>query len=114
LRRQEHALFRRGEYIALEVSGERQEHVIAFLRRDPATGRSVVAVMPRFACTLMRGKGQLPLGEAWGKDQLLLPASAGTRYRNVFTDESVTVAEDGLALSTVFATYPVALLVSEG
>ena len=114
LRRQEHALFRRGEYVALEVSGERREHVIAFLRRDPATGRSVVAVLPRFACTLMRGKVQLPLGEAWGKDQLLLPVTPGTRYRNVFTDEIVTVAEDGLALSTVFATYPVALFVSEG
>jgi (1->4)-alpha-D-glucan 1-alpha-D-glucosylmutase len=114
LRRQEHALFRRGEYIALEVSGERHEHVIAFLRRDPATGRSVLAVMPRFACTLMRSKLQLPLGEAWGKDQLLLPVSAGARYRNVFTDELVTVTEDRLALSTVFATYPVALLVSEG
>jgi (1->4)-alpha-D-glucan 1-alpha-D-glucosylmutase len=114
LRRQEHALFRRGEYIALEVSGERHEHVIAFLRRDPATDRSVVAVMPRFACTLMRSKLQLPLGEAWGKDQLLLPVSAGARYRNVFTDELVTVTEDRLALSTVFAGYPVALLVREG
>ncbi len=62
----------------------------------------------------MRGKVQLPLGEAWGKDQLLLPVSAGTRYRNVFTDESVTVAEDGLPLSSIFAKYPVALLLSEG
>jgi maltooligosyltrehalose synthase len=61
----------------------------------------------------MKGKVQLPLGEAWGKDRLLLPGSAGARYRNVFTGESVTVAEDGLALSTVFATYPVALFVSE-
>jgi (1->4)-alpha-D-glucan 1-alpha-D-glucosylmutase len=114
LRREEHALFRRGEYVALEVSGERREDVIAFLRRDQATGRSVVAVLPRFACTLMRGKVQLPLGEAWGKDQLLLPVTPGTRYRNVFTDETVTVAEDGVALSTVFATYPVGLFVSEG
>jgi hypothetical protein len=32
----------------------------------------------------------------------------------VFTDESVTVAEDGLRLSSIFATYPVALLLSEG
>jgi (1->4)-alpha-D-glucan 1-alpha-D-glucosylmutase len=114
LRRQEHALFRRGEYVALEVSGERQEHVIAFLRRDQATGRSVVAVLPRFAGTLMRGKVQLPLGEAWGKDRLLLPVSTGARYRNVFTEETVTVAEDGLALSSVFASYPVGLFVNEG
>jgi (1->4)-alpha-D-glucan 1-alpha-D-glucosylmutase len=114
LRREEHALFRRGEYLPLEVSGERREHVIAFFRRDQATGRSVVVVLPRFACTLMRGKVQLPLGEAWGKDQLLLPVTPGTRYRNVFTDEIVTVADDGLALSTVFATYPVGLFASEG
>ena len=56
LRRREHALFRRGEYVALEVAGERQENVIAFLRRDAASERSVLAVLPRFACTLMRGK----------------------------------------------------------
>jgi (1->4)-alpha-D-glucan 1-alpha-D-glucosylmutase len=113
LRRQEHALFRRGEYLALGVSGERQEHVIAFLRRDQSTGRSVLAVLPRFACTLMRGKVQLPLSEAWGKDQLLLPVSVGTSYRNVFTGETITVADGGVPLSTIFATYPVALLVSE-
>jgi (1->4)-alpha-D-glucan 1-alpha-D-glucosylmutase len=113
LRREEHALFRRGEYVPLEVSGERREHVIAFLRRDQTTGRSVVVVLPRLACTLMRGKVQLPLGEAWGKDQLLLPVAPGAQYRNVFTDETVTVAEDGLALSTVFAAYPVGLLVNE-
>jgi (1->4)-alpha-D-glucan 1-alpha-D-glucosylmutase len=113
LRRQEHALFRRGEYIALEVSGDRQEHVIAFLRRDPATGRSILAVLPRFACTLMRGKVQLPLGDAWGKDPLRIPVSPGTLYRNVFTGETVTVAEDGLPLSAIFATYPVALFLSQ-
>jgi maltooligosyltrehalose synthase len=62
----------------------------------------------------MRGKVQLPLGEAWGKDQLLLPVSTGTRYRNVFTEETVTVAEDGVALSSIFASYPVGLFVSEG
>jgi (1->4)-alpha-D-glucan 1-alpha-D-glucosylmutase len=112
LRRQEHALFRRGDYLALEVAGERQEHVIAFMRRDPSTGRSVLAVLPRFACTLMRGKLQPPLGDAWGKDRLRLPSS-GTRYRNVFTGETVTVAEDGLPLNSIFAEYPVALLLSE-
>ena len=112
LRRQEHALFRRGEYVALDVEGDRKEHVIAFLRLDPSSGRSILAVLPRFAYTLMRGKAQLPLGDAWGKDQLRLPVPAGSRYRNVFTGETVTVAEDGLPLSLVFANYPVALFVS--
>jgi maltooligosyltrehalose synthase len=61
----------------------------------------------------MRGKPELPLGEAWGKDQLRILVPPGTRYMNVFTGESVTVAEQQtLALSTVFDTYPVALLVT--
>ena len=114
LRRREHALFRRGEYTALEVAGEHQENVIAFLRRDPSSGRSVLAVLPRFACSLMRGKLEMPLGPAWGNDQLRIPVSPGTRYSNVFTGESVTVPEQqNLPLSTLFATFPVALLVSE-
>jgi (1->4)-alpha-D-glucan 1-alpha-D-glucosylmutase len=114
LRTREHALFRRGEYVALEVTGERQENVIAFLRRDTASERSVLAVMPRFACTLIRGKPELPLGEAWGKDQLRIPVSPGTRYTNVFTGEMVNVPEQQtLPLSTLLASYPVGLFITE-
>jgi (1->4)-alpha-D-glucan 1-alpha-D-glucosylmutase len=114
LRTREHALFRRGEYVALDVPGDRQENVIAFLRRDTASERSVLAVMPRFACTLMRGKAELPLGEAWGKDQLQIPVSPETRYTNVFTGELVTVPEQqNLPLSTLLASYPVGLFISE-
>jgi (1->4)-alpha-D-glucan 1-alpha-D-glucosylmutase len=114
LRNREHALFRHGDYTALEVMGDHQENLIAFLRRDPASQRSVVAVLPRFACTLMRGKVELPLGPAWGNDQLRIPVSAGTRYTNVFGGESLTVPDQqNLPLSALLATYPVALLVTE-
>src|SRR5277367_2433543 len=113
LRQQEHGIFRRGEYIALEVAGEHQENVIAFLRRDPASERSVLAVIPRFACTLMRGKAELPLGEAWGKDQVRIPVPPGTRFTNYFSGESVTVTEEQtLPLSALLNIFPVALLVS--
>jgi (1->4)-alpha-D-glucan 1-alpha-D-glucosylmutase len=71
-------------------------------------------VMPRFACTLMRGKLELPLGPAWGSDQLQLSGVSGTRYTNVFSGESVTVSEQqSLPLSAILATFPVALLVSQ-
>jgi (1->4)-alpha-D-glucan 1-alpha-D-glucosylmutase len=114
LRCREHNLFRRGEYTKLEVAGDRQENVIAFLRRDPGSDRSVLAVVPRFSYTLMRGKPELPLGAAWGSDQLRVPVPAGTRYRNEFTGESVSVSEQQtLPLSSVLATFPVALLTSE-
>jgi len=113
LRQQEHAIFRRGEYIALDVIGEHQENVIAFLRRDPARERSVLVVMPRFACTLMRGKAELPLGEAWGKDQVRIPVPPGRRFTNYISGESATVTEEQtLPLSALLNIFPVALLVS--
>jgi (1->4)-alpha-D-glucan 1-alpha-D-glucosylmutase len=114
LRQREHEIFRRGEYVALEVMGDHKENVIAFLRRDPASGRSVLAVLPRFACTLMRGKPELPLKEAWGKDQLKIPVASGARFTNVFTGESVTMTEEQtLPLGTILNIFPVALLVTE-
>jgi (1->4)-alpha-D-glucan 1-alpha-D-glucosylmutase len=114
LRQQQHAIFRRGEYLPLEVAGDHQENVIAFLRRDPASGRSVLAVLPRFACTLMRGKPELPLKEAWGKDQLKVPVTSGARFTNVFSGESVTVTEEQeLPLSALLNSFPVALLITE-
>jgi (1->4)-alpha-D-glucan 1-alpha-D-glucosylmutase len=114
LRQREHAIFRRGEYVALEVLGDHKENVIAFLRRDPASDRSILAVLPRFACTLMRGKAELPLKEAWGKDQLKMPVPSGARFTNVFSGESVTVTEEQtLPLSTILNIFPVALLVTE-
>jgi (1->4)-alpha-D-glucan 1-alpha-D-glucosylmutase len=113
LRAQEHAIFRHGEYTELAVAGDHQENAIAFLRHDPSTGRSILAVLPRFACTLMRGKPELPLGQVWGKDQLRVPVPVGTRFNNIFTGESITVHEDGIVMSKLLEAFPVALLVSE-
>ena len=88
--------------------------MIAFLRRDPASERSVLVVMPRFACTLMRGKAELPLGEAWGKDHVRIPVPPGRRFTNFFSGESVTVTEEQtLPLSALLNIFPVALLVTE-
>jgi (1->4)-alpha-D-glucan 1-alpha-D-glucosylmutase len=74
----------------------------------------VLAIMPRFACTLMRGKPDLPLKDAWGKDQLRIPLPPGSRFTNHFTGESVTVTdEQTLPLSLLLNLFPVALLVTE-
>ena len=115
LRTREHAIFRHGEYTALEVAGDHKENAIAFVRRDAKSKRSVLAVLPRFSYTLMRGKPELPLGPAWGNDELHVPVSPGSRYTNVFTGERVSATEQQtLPLSAILATFPVALLVNEG
>lgn len=117
LRRQEAATFQRGGYVALGTADKsasgKGEHTIAFLRRNPTTGKTVIAVVPRFACSLMGGKAEFPLGEAWGKTTLTLPEGSAVHYTNVFTDELLHLGEGrGLQLSSIFATFPVALLVS--
>ena len=99
-------VFRRGEYVPLEASNGLAPHVVAFAR-----GQQVVAVVPRFAYTLMSGKARLPLGEAWGQSELIMPDMAGAELENVFTGAIARVGEDGkLPLRTVFAEFPVALL----
>jgi len=119
LRQREAATFQRGEYIALNTGNGKQgavkaEHIIAFLRQNPQTGKTVLAAVPRFACTLMGNKAALPIGEAWGKAELMLPENAPRRYKNIFTDSPVVAGEDGsLRLSNIFCDFPVALLESE-
>lgn len=123
LRNRADAIFRHGEYTPLNViapSGTaarqgsvNQENVIAFMRRDPESGRSVLAAVPRFSLTLMQGKAELPLRKVWGGARLALPQSAANRYVNVFTgDVLCPEADGGLALSNLFASFPVALLLS--
>ena len=118
LRDGEQSIFSRGEYVPLKVSATgqqaNQEHAIAFLRRDESSGRSVLAAFPRFSYTLMQGKLNLPLGEAWGNARLILAQSVATaRYQNVFTGEILSADEDGgLALSAIFGSFPVALFSS--
>jgi (1->4)-alpha-D-glucan 1-alpha-D-glucosylmutase len=99
--------FQRGEYVPVDVTKDETEHVIGFSR-----GGRVLAVVPRLAYTLMNGKTRLPLGHAWGRGELVVPEMAGAALENVFTGELVRVEADGrLPLRTVFAEFPVALLV---
>jgi len=101
--------FRRGEYVPVDATKEHAGHVIAFLR-----GREILAVAPRFAYTLMDGRPQMPLGDAWGSGELVVPELAGAALENVFTGSGVRVDLDGrLPLRAVFAAFPVALLVRE-
>ncbi len=120
-RRAHAALFRDGAYHALETDGRYAEHVCAFARTagDGATPPRDVAltVVPRLLAR--RGGDGPPLGaEFWADTVVTLPpdagVTAGMRFRNVFTDETVT-AEDGergprLSAHTIFTSFPVALL----
>jgi (1->4)-alpha-D-glucan 1-alpha-D-glucosylmutase len=107
-------LFERGEYMPLEVMGEKRDNVCAFVRR---TGNAkAVVVVPRFFTQLVPGPGDLPLGEAVWKDSfVVIPTDEpGAGYRNIFTAESLTARyhndANALLLSEVLGNFPVAML----
>ena len=112
LRRQHHEVFRRGAYVPLEIQTDKQQHAIAFLRRHEHA--SVLTIVPRFACTLMRNKPAFPHGDAWGNAAISLPAQSATSFTNIFTGEKIAIGvEKSLRLSTLLAHFPVAVLIGD-
>ena len=111
-RREHPRLFRRGDYIPLEVSRDRSNHVCAFARSHDR--EEVVVAVPRLLVGLIGGG--VPVGPGvWGEDAVILAAgNEGRVYRNAFTGEIVETTErEGrrtLPLAAVFSSIPVAML----
>ena len=110
LRQAEHAVFRRGSYVPLHAADAAEQHVIAHARQHE--NKTIIVVVPRFPCTLMRGTVALPLDAVWKDWMLPIPAEFHGAYRNIFTGE--TIAADGpLPLAQVFRSFPVAVFVTQ-
>ncbi len=113
-RREHEALFLEGEYIPLDVSGGRADHVCAFLRQLDDT--MALVVVPRLVVGLVGGQQRAPLGDVWADTRLVLPESirqiAG--LENVLTGQPVAVtAHDNrltLSVAEILAAFPVGLL----
>src|SRR5690606_1873819 len=88
LRHRRRAVFDTGPYSPLEGSGEKAQHVCAFLRGDALSG--TITLVPRLVRSLTRGQRIAPIDELWGDTVLVLPAvKAKARFRNVFTNEII-------------------------
>lgn len=114
-RRQQPAIFQRGNYIPLRVQGEKSEHAIAFSRQHE--GRTIVIAVPRLYAALMGESYETACEEAiWGNSVLELPRGGAYCYHNLFTGECLPVKEDErpyLRLAEVFRNFPVALLTNQ-
>jgi (1->4)-alpha-D-glucan 1-alpha-D-glucosylmutase len=106
-------IFERGEYLTIEVMGEKANNVCAFARRIGNFITLIVA--PRFFAGLMQQE-ELPFGkEVWKDSFIVVPFDApGVRYHNIFTGEIITaVSYKGatvLYLSELIANFPAALM----
>jgi (1->4)-alpha-D-glucan 1-alpha-D-glucosylmutase len=114
-RREHPGLFSAGEYLPLGLMGAQADHVFAFARR---AGESVALVaVPRLLVRLDPKGEQAPLGKVWQDTRLFLPrVDPALRWHNLFTGERLAAVDhDGqaaLAVSDLFAHFPVALLVA--
>lgn len=98
-------VFRKGAYSAVEVTRDCAENVVAFLR-----GSRVLAVVPRLAYSRMQGRPELPLDNAWGQGELVIPQLVGASIQNIFTGAVLQIGDDGrVPLRSVFAEFPVAM-----
>jgi (1->4)-alpha-D-glucan 1-alpha-D-glucosylmutase len=113
-RRENRELFEKGEYVALEVMGEKAHNICAFARR--LAEKRIIVIVPRYLTRLIPQQDSLPFGEEVWKDSFVVVpyAEEGVKYRNVFTDEIVMTKKYHEAiifsLSEIFTNFPVALM----
>ncbi len=118
LRKQLADVFTNGSYLPLQVSGDKKEHICAFVREKG--GQLMVAVAPRLFVSLVDGKRQLPLGDlVWQNTRIHLRKEwEGIELQNIFAGERVFIEKTGegedslpsLAVSPLMQSWPLALL----
>lgn len=107
-RKQYPILFQEGNYIPIEVTGERANHVVAFSRSNKDQQQVIVAV-GRFYTQLPNFDAKDPVGDVWGNTTLTLPQELEGNYRDIVS--GATFEKNGhLALHQVFSKLPIAIL----
>lgn len=111
-RRKKSDLFRKGEYLVLEVMGKNFDNVCSFARR--MKNKEIIIVVPRYFTRLI--KEELPFGEIIWKDTFVIVpfVEENTKYYNIFTGEIIKTKNYkktiSLYLAEVFRSFPVAMM----
>ena len=107
LRRERSETFSRGRYAALEASGTRAEHLVAFARDD------VVVVAPRLVRRLFE-RLDGPPKLLFADERVVLAPGAALQYTDRFTGAARTAKTDAeapyLEAHSLFADFPVVVL----
>lgn len=115
-RRRDPQLFTIGQYIPLEISGAKKDHVFAFARQD--TDQHAIVAVPRKIAGLC-GSDQPPIGQSiWEDTTLTLPDGwPALGMRNIFTGELLEPKEQEnrwtFPVTHLLGQFPVAVLMSE-
>ena len=106
-------LFTVGDYVPLEVVGEKANHVVAFARTD-VRGRAALVVAPRLALKVLGGRTGLSIPAAvWGRTSVRLPLHLhNMKFVDALTNVSVPVGSE-LAVPSILEKIPLALLIRQ-
>jgi (1->4)-alpha-D-glucan 1-alpha-D-glucosylmutase len=108
-RREYRELFELGDYVPLKVTGKGERNVVVYAR---TLGQQMAVVAtPRFAYSMMGGEERMPIGEAWGTTEIVLPpTSQDSSMKNLLTGEILPAGQQTLLCQEVFASFPLGLL----
>ena len=104
-------LFTKGEYLPLEVHGDRSDHVCAFARRWQE--QIAIIVAPRLVAGLLGSSDSPPIGsEIWGNTQFSVPDDfRSMSLRDVLTGQQVSWLDSReLSVAAVLQQFPVSIL----
>lgn len=109
LRREKPELFERGDYVPLEISGERPNHLIAFARLHG--NEASITAAPRLYSSLTGDSGTLlPDPDVWADTQIEIPDTLSeTGWRNALTSEAYRPRRS-LPSRDLLRNFPVAFL----
>lgn len=102
-------LFRLGNYIPLESTGEFAESCIGFVREFQ--GRWIAAIAPRLSSRV----GFPPIGQRWKDTSLRMPQNLlFENAREVFTNRELKVSDGRLPVAECLAALPFAVITNAG
>jgi (1->4)-alpha-D-glucan 1-alpha-D-glucosylmutase len=111
-RREHEQLFRDGDLLPLETTGDRSRNVVAFIRKNNAES-SLVAI-PRWLSQVSKISTSAPTAQNWEDTKIVLPGGSPVKWRNVITGARMTTETTGdhtyLTPEKLFRDFPVALL----
>jgi (1->4)-alpha-D-glucan 1-alpha-D-glucosylmutase len=111
-RREHEPLFRDGDLLPLETTGDRSRNVVAFIRKNNA--QSSLVAIPRWLSQVSKISSSAPSPQNWEDTKIVVPDGSPVNWRNVITGGRMTAAKTGnhtyLTPEKLFRDFPVALL----
>jgi (1->4)-alpha-D-glucan 1-alpha-D-glucosylmutase len=106
-------LFSHGDFAPITASGERQENISAYSRRNGE--KALLVVLPRWLAAAQASESSMASQEFWADTHVPLSASDPKSWRNVFTGETFSVSQatsppHSLRIADLLRHFPVAML----